>query len=409
MRQATISLHRLLRNSFLLFCAACTILEINGQSSADVQDTHTADLIRWNKSGEFSTQLKDGVFTIHPGNADAWLVSPRIYQNFRWRLEVQADNLSTSQFLFRKQSSDGGIQDDGYAISLLFDLDSQWPLGSVQGIARANWLEDIGTREWMEMEIVAVGDLLQVMVEGKKVCEVHNRNHAEGHLVLHASSGFMKIRNMSLERTAPTQLVRETIEDFMRVHKSAPQQQLFDGVSLAGWTQTGEATWNIKDGVLHGYSGEKGGFLISDSDFKNFYLSLGFKIAKEHNSGIFIRKPLADSLPTLQNSLECNVYDHNGLSHLYSTGSIATHARAPMGLIEYDQWNHMEIFAFEDHICLFINGKKASEAHLPAFNHPGQICLQGGIQIFADGQPPSYIAYKDIILKDFGDIPFPGH
>ena len=112
---------------------------------------------------------------------------------------------------------------------------------------------------------------------------------------------------------------------------------------------------------------------------------------------------------TTDNAIECNIYDHDGFLHEYSTGSIAPIARSWSKMIDYDEWNDMEIFVFEDQICMYVNGMKSSEAHLPQkFNQKGNICIQGGIQVF-NGNLPSDIYIKDMTLKDFEGIPFLGH
>ncbi len=367
----------------------------------------TQDLKQWSGADRAAlVQLDDGVLTIRAEDESTILISPKSYTNFRCRFEIKADSLPASYFQFR--TSNSADLEDGYRVSLNHHLDTQWPLGSIEDDARANWIEEVKGGEWAEVLIVAVGDLLQVMLDGRKVAEVHDYDDSEGFLAFRvAPRSTIMLRNFALKSLEATSGSSISLETLMREEEAAKVIQLFDGISLDGWTPVGEATWIIQDGVLHAYSGKKGGFLVSDFSGKNFHLTLSFKIANGHNSGIFIRKPQVDSLPTMQNSLECNIYDHNGFSHLYSTGSIATHARAPLGLVDYDGWNRMEIFAYEDHICLYVNDRKASEAHLPSFNHIGQICLQGGIQIFAEGQPPSNIEFKDIVVRDFSGIVLP--
>ncbi|MCK5281179.1 MAG: DUF1080 domain-containing protein, partial [Cyclobacteriaceae bacterium] len=171
----------------------------------------------------------------------------------------------------------------------------------------------------------------------------------------------------------------------------------------------GDAVWDIKDEIIHGYSGEKGGFLIHKKAYRNFYLKLKFKIKHEDNSGIFIRHTPEDfNVVTTNNAIECNIYDHDGYLHEYSTGSIAPIARSWSKMIDYEDWNDMEIFAFEDQICMYVNGIKSAEAHLPQkFNQKGNICIQGGIQLF-NGNLPSDIYIRDLYIKDFEEIPFLG-
>ncbi len=93
---------------------------------------------------------------------------------------------------------------------------------------------------------------------------------------------------MTLAARAPNTLTQAEIQQGWRL--------LWDGKSGAGWhTASGEAipneNWTIADGVLldhadggygHGHSGD----LLTDGDYRNFELSVDFKLASGANSGI---------------------------------------------------------------------------------------------------------------------------
>lgn len=94
----------------------------------------------------------------------------------------------------------------------------------------------------------------------------------------------------------------------------------------------------------------------------------------------------------------------------FPTGSIVTHSRSFPGITDSDDWNLMEIFAFGDHICLYVNGEKTTEFHVPAaFNRPGFIALQAGRQAASPDQGPSQVRFKDLMIKDMTGIPFLGY
>lgn len=157
-------------------------------------------------------------------------------------------------------------------------------------------------------------------------------------------------------------------------------------------------------GILHGYSDGANSFFVSNEAYRNFYLLCKFKILKEDNSGIFIRKHPDSTNVSINDAIECNIYDHNGYSHAYSTGSIAIHARAWSHMIDYTDWNTMEIFAHNNHIVLYINGRKSSEAYLPKqFDKAGNICLQAGPRFFSDNGS-SHIYFKDLAIKNMDGL-----
>src|SRR5262249_22070632 len=51
--------------------------------------------------------------------------------------------------------------------------------------------------------------------------------------------------------------------------------QVFDGKSLSGWDQVGEANWRIEDGAIVADQG-KGGHLVSKGSYKNFLIYAEF-------------------------------------------------------------------------------------------------------------------------------------
>lgn len=199
------------------------------------------------------------------------------------------------------------------------------------------------------------------------------------------------------------------IEDYMRKSNRVELEPFMPAENFEGWTKNGDAVWDLKDGVLHGFSGEKGGFLVSDRQVRNFYLTVKFKLDHEHNSGIFIRY-MPDSTGAIgtNNGIECNMYDHDGFLHEFSTGANPPHARAWSHMVDEDDWNTLEIFAFNEQICMYVNGIKASDAHLPEkYNRAGHLCIQGGIQVF-NGNLPSDVYVKDMAIKNFDNVPFLG-
>ena len=70
---------------------------------------------------------------------------------------------------------------------------------------------------------------------------------------------------------------------------------LFNGKDLSGWTSVGSAKWEVIDGIIKGGQNgnpSKSGVLWSDNIFKDFDLTLEFKIDEhgKYNSGVYFRK-----------------------------------------------------------------------------------------------------------------------
>ena len=380
-----------------------------------VEETWTSlingnELQGWKSQGDVQTVVTDNIMRIS-GEGD-WLFYDKELDDFLFASEflLKANTVAAIGFRYHDEQT---VEEEfpGYKVILDHNPDQQNTMGSIYTISRAKSLKSTQNEDWSKLVIEASGDHLQVYINDTLVTETHDRKSDEGMIGLQVfgKSNDVQFRNMKIKELEEEDYLGPQIEDYMRAYTKIELHPLADTTSLNDWSQTGDAIWDIKDGVIHGVSGEKGGFLIHKGAYRNFYLKLNFKIRHEDNSGIFIRHiPSDTALVTTDNAIECNIYDHDGFTHEYSTGAIAPIARAWSKMIDYENWNEMEIFAFEDQICLYINGIKSSEAHLPEkFNQKGNICIQGGIQVF-NGNLPSDIYIKNLQIRDFEDVPFLG-
>ena len=368
------------------------------------------ELKGWKIPDGAQVHVKEDVVSI--SGKDTQLLYDNDYEDFVFETEFLVDTNSLSGIVFRH--IDVLVGDDefnGYMVTIDHDLDQQNTMGSIFNVSRAKSLKSTMGIDWNKMAIEARGDHLKVFINDTLVTETHDRRSGEGSIGIqvYEKSGKVQFRNMRVKELEGEDYLGPQIEDYMRAYTKSELRPLADTTNLDDWSQTGDAKWDIKEGVIHGFSGEKGGFLVHKETYRNFYLKLKFKIKHEDNSGIFIRHIPSDSAAiTTDNAIECNIYDHDGSMHEYSTGAIAPIARAWSKMIDYENWNDMEIFAFEDQICMYVNGVKSSEAHLPdQFNQSGNICIQGGIQVF-NSNLPSEIYIRDLYIKDFEDVPFLG-
>ncbi len=365
------------------------------------------DLSLWTNRGEPGANVSDGILSLTASADDqgSLLISNKNYENLRLEFEFLADQPGPGVVFRFNDMISTVVQNAGYMVSTDFNPDQQNPTGTIIMFARATVLEDVKPDQWNQMVIEAIGTHLMVYLNDQLVAEVNDKSFTSGKIALHVpltTGQTVQFRNMRIRQLDAPQVIPELVEDRYRSDESKEWIDLFDGTSLEGWSPLGEGNWHVEDGAIHGYSGEAGGFLVSDQAFKNFYLKTKFKIIKEDNSGIFIRKSPDSTAVTITDAIECNIYDHNGPSHAYSTGSIATHARAWYGMINYDDWNEMEIFAEDEQIVMFVNGIKSSESYLPQkFAKAGNICLQGGIKVFAPDQGPSDVYFKEVMVKSF--------
>jgi hypothetical protein len=149
--------------------------------------------------------------------------------------------------------------------------------------------------------------------------------------------------------------------------------QLFDGKTLDGWTQTGEANWRIEDGAMVADKG-KGGHLVSKSPYKDHMIYAEFWTDEDANSGIFVRcDPKAIGAKTCY---EFNIFDKRP-DPSYGTGAIVFIAEANPAVKAAGKWNTMEITAKGRDLTLAMNGQVTAKARNGLFDQ-GHFTLQYG-------------------------------
>ena len=156
-------------------------------------------------------------------------------------------------------------------------------------------------------------------------------------------------------------------------NESGPWENIFDGKSLTGWsTKGGEATYDIKDGVIIGttVANTPNTFLTTDKMYGDFILELDYLVDPSMNSGIQIR---SNSFPHYQNGrvhgyqVEIDPSERAWSAGIYDEGRrkwLATLKDNPNGQKAFKQndWNTYRIEAIGDTIKTWINGVPA--AHL---------------------------------------------
>jgi hypothetical protein len=133
----------------------------------------------------------------------------------------------------------------------------------------------------------------------------------------------------------------------------ATWRTLFDGSSLAGWTQVGDANWQLQDAAVAADTGT--GFLLTAASYADFDLDLEFWVTPDANSGVFIRCANPSEIGAAT-CYEVNIFDQRP-DPTYRTGGIVEVA-SPKVIIETgDKWNHYEISARGRHLVVKLNGE----------------------------------------------------
>ncbi len=148
---------------------------------------------------------------------------------------------------------------------------------------------------------------------------------------------------------------------------------LFDGSSIDGWRVHGDANWELADAAVSADRGS--GYLVTESSYGDFELTLEFWVDEPANSGVFIRCSDPDNIGAA-NSYEVNIYDTRA-DQTYRTGGIVNVA-APTSVINTGgQWNSYEITAQGSRLVVILNGTQVVDATHDQFVR-GPIALQYG-------------------------------
>ena len=158
---------------------------------------------------------------------------------------------------------------------------------------------------------------------------------------------------------------------------------LFDGTNLNGWRgynkETVPGKWSIEDGCIK-FSGAgtgeaqnaDGGDLIFAHKFRNFEISIDWKVSKAGNSGIFYLAQEIKDQPIYLSSPESQVLDNEnhidakmGVDGNRMSSSLYDMIPAkPQNANPFEQWNNTTITVFKGTVLHAQNGVNVLEYHL---------------------------------------------
>jgi len=198
-------------------------------------------------------------------------------------------------------------------------------------------------------------------------------------------------------------------------------KSLFDGKSLAGWTQkNGTAKYTVVDGTIHGETneGSPNSFLCSDKLYGDFELEFEVKVHNDLNSGVQIRsKTKQEASGKKKNDAVGRVYgpqceiEASGekgaeAGYIYGEatgrGWLTTEDRLiPHKQMKDGQWNKFRIVAKGPRIQTWINGQVIEDLTDEAIyeTHPkGFIGLQ--VHGVKTGTGPYDVSWRNIRIKE---------
>jgi len=157
---------------------------------------------------------------------------------------------------------------------------------------------------------------------------------------------------------------------------------LFDGKTVDGWRGYNQPSfpgngWVVEKGILHVIGSSRGeagggGDLLYDKKFRNFELSLEWKVSEGGNSGIFYLAQEIPDEPVWKSAPEMQILDNEkhpdaqlGVDGNRAAGALYdlipgdSEAVKPAG-----EWNQVKILVYKGTVVHFVNGKQVLEYHL---------------------------------------------
>jgi hypothetical protein len=180
---------------------------------------------------------------------------------------------------------------------------------------------------------------------------------------------------------------------------------LFDGRTPRGWRgymkKGVPAGWEVEDGTLT--RAAKAGDIITDKQYRDFELTLEWKISEGGNSGIMYR--VAEGAEaTYETGPEMQVLDDarhpDGQNRLTSAGSDYGLYAAPAGVVRpAGEWNQVRILVKGHHVEHWLNGTKVVEYELESPDWEAKVAASKFRQWPGYGRAPK----GHIALQDHGD------
>ncbi|MBZ0254503.1 DUF1080 domain-containing protein [bacterium] len=126
-----------------------------------------------------------------------------------------------------------------------------------------------------------------------------------------------------------------------------------------------DGSWVMKDGVLVAKTHDT---IWTKEKYGNFILDLEFKVAKDSNSGVFLR---AGDIKNVLSALEVQVHDSQD-GALYGMVGAIYNAQPPSKKMQkpVGEWNHFTITCNGSHASLIFNGEEVWNIDLDDWKEP---------------------------------------
>ncbi len=285
--------------------------------------TPAQGLAGWHVTGgsaRFDVENGELVGRAAPGSTNSWLVSDVSYGDFILEFEAKTDPALNSGVMIRGQSRPDYRKGVVFGYQAEIDPSKRAWSGGIYDEQRRQWLYTLGRNDaarrtfrsgdWNRYRIEAIGNRIRTWVNGVPAADlvddtdvrgfiafqVHAIPDAEARRAPEVRFRGIRIINKDVARfAAPATPLEQQAWLTNRLsdgERRAGWRLLWDGRTHAGWRGAAGGAfpakgWSIGDGILRVDGG--GGDIVTDRDYRDFELSIDFRIAPGANSGIKYR------------------------------------------------------------------------------------------------------------------------
>jgi hypothetical protein len=183
---------------------------------------------------------------------------------------------------------------------------------------------------------------------------------------------------------------------------------LFNGKNLDGWVVKGKAEgWQVKDGILRSEGGKGGDWVRSAKEYGDFILKVDWKVAKNGNSGVFVRVP--DQGAPWTQGYEVQI-SNAPRDEMHCTGALYGYAGVkPRPDETADKWHTFEVHCVGPRIKVIADGVTVvdvDQTKLPqpkdkGYTDPTKKPLKGYIGLQdSHAAAGTYIEYRNVRIKE---------
>lgn len=333
----------------MMSCIACTI-----SAQTDWQSLFNGKNLKGWKvvGGKAEFRVVDGIIvgTSKMNTPNTFLVTNKTYGDFILEMEFKVDDELNSGIQFRSNSRKE--YENGRVHGYQYEIDPSpraWS-GGLYDEARLGWLYPLTANtparkvfkhnDWNQVRIEAIGNNIRTWINGVQAVDVLDAQDATGFIGLQVHSihkeelsgkqvAWRNIRilttNLENEKSTGSAVTQQNcIPNTISEQEAAEGWKLlWDGKTTNGWIshrapEFPQKGWHIEDGMLvvekaDGAESGNGGDIITTQKYKNFILTVEFRITKGANSGVkyFVNPDINDEPGGSAIGCEFQILDDN--------------------------------------------------------------------------------------------------